>query len=142
MKKQTLFYSGCVAAMVMLSVIMFNACTFNVSTANISGADLVKVLPDGKSEKVGTVYHPNDGAFHLYVTVSNAPEDTKVKASWFAVGTNAGKDELIDENEVTLGNQSQIDFSLSLPRPWPTGKYKVNLFLNNKADKSIDFEVR
>lgn len=139
MKKQVIIVA---ALLIAVSTILFNACSFSVSTANISSTELVKMLPDGKSEKVGSVYHPEDGPFHLYVTVSNAPEDTKVKASWYAVGTNAGKDELIDETEVTLGNQSQIDFSLSLPRPWPTGKYKVVLFLNAKQDKTVDFEVR
>ena len=142
MKNHSNIKWAAIVAIIIISGILFNACNFSVSTANIKSAELAKILPNGKSEKVGTTFHPDDGAFHLYVTVGNAPEDTKVKASWYAVGTNAGKDELIDETEITLGNQTEIDFSLSLPRPWPVGKYKVDLFLNNKADKSIDFEVK
>jgi hypothetical protein len=137
-KKLNLIFSG----IVLISVMFFlNSCSFSVSTANISSTEFAKEVPGGQPVKIGTTYHPGDGPFHLYVVVSNGPEDTKVKAGWYGIDA-AGKSELIDENEITLGNNSQVDFSLSLPRPWPVGKYKVDLSLNGKFDRSIPFDVK
>lgn len=126
----------------LLSVVIILASSCSFSTANISSADLAKKLPDGNTEKIGTTFHPVDGPFHLLVVVANAPEGTKVKASWFSTETGNDKGTLIDENEITLGNETDIDFNLSLPRPWPVGKYRVDLFLNGKLDRSIPFDVK
>lgn len=124
-----------------LSIVILFIISCSFSTANISSADLAKILPDGKSEKVGSTFHPADGPFHLLVVVANAPEGTKVKASWFTLESTDSKGTLIDEKEIILGNETDVDFNLSLPRPWPVGKYKVDLFLNGKLDRSIPFKV-
>lgn len=34
-----------------------------------------------------------------------------------------------------------IHFAASLPRPWPAGKYRVDLFLNGKLVRSIPYTV-
>ena len=136
--KKTYFLTGIIAIAAMF---IYQSCTFNVSTASISAAELVKIVPGGQSVKVGTTFHPNDGPFHLFVVVANGPADTKVKASWYGMEAD-GKSVLIDENEVSLGENSEIDFSLSLPRPWPVGTYKVDLKLNGVYDRSITSFVR
>jgi hypothetical protein len=138
LRKINLFFS----AVVMISVIfLLYSCTFNVSTANISSTEFAKEVPGGQPVKIESTYHPGDGPFHLYVVVSNAPEDTRVKAAWFGID-DSNKSILIDSNTIIMGNNSQVDFSLSLPRPWPVGKYKVDLSLNDKFDRSIPFDVK
>lgn len=123
-----------------IGILFMISCSF--STVNIKSADLAKKLPDGKTENVGTTFHPTDGPFHLLVVVANAPEGTKVKAGWFSIEPGNEKGALIDENEITLTNETDVDFNLSLPRPWPVGKYKVDLYLNGKLDRSIPFDVK
>jgi hypothetical protein len=127
----------------LLSIVVLFMVSCSFSTANISSADLAKEVPGGKPEKIsGTTFHTADGPFHLLVIVANAPEGTKVKASWFAVEAGNEKGTLIDENEITLTNETDVDFNLSLPRPWPVGKYKVDLYLNSKLDRTIPFDVK
>jgi hypothetical protein len=140
MKNLRKIYLDLPAIITITVLLIMISCNFNISTANISKAEFAKEVPGGQPVKIGTTYRPGDGPFHLFVVVSNGPEDTKVKASWY--GVDGAKSELIDENEVTLGNNSEIDFSLSLPRPWPVGNYKVDLFLNGKFDRSIPFDVK
>ena len=139
MKRKSYLPLALTSIVLVLAVFLMNSCSF--STANIASADFAKEVPGGKTEKIGTTYRPTDGPFHLLVSVANAPDGTKVKAVWYSVGTDNGKDEKIDEYEVSSGDLSAIDFNLSLPRPWPTGKYKVDLFLNDKLDRSLPFTV-
>ncbi|HNW97197.1 MAG TPA: hypothetical protein PKK00_02150 [Bacteroidales bacterium] len=122
-------------------VIFFNSCQF--STAHIQSADLAKEVSGGNKEKISeNTFHPNDGPFHFIVYVANAPSETKVKASWYAIDVEGEKNKLIDENEVVLQSSDNVDFNLSLPRQWPMGTYRVDLFLNDKLDRSVQFYVK
>lgn len=47
----------------------------------------------------------------------------------------------LDESELTSGSGT-LTFSLSNSQPWPVGKYKVDLYLNEELDRTLDFEVR
>ena len=66
---------------------------------------------------------------------------TKVKWSFVAVKTDAGNDIAIKDvtTDVLVGNQ--LTAHISLPRDWPVGSYKVDLFFNEKLVKTIDYEV-
>jgi hypothetical protein len=72
----------------------------------------------------------------------NAPDDTKVKAVWTAVSVEgADPNTLIDQTELTSGGGA-LTFNLSNAGPWPTGQYKVELYLNDKLDRTLEFQVQ
>jgi len=101
-------------------------CGFSVSTANISDAAMAR---DKAGEDPTTTFAP-DEPFYCVIQLSNAPDDTNVRALWTAVDTEAAEPgTVIDEAELTQGD-GQIVFDLTNDRPWPTGKYEVQLFLN------------
>lgn len=114
------------------------ACEFSASTANISAATMAR---DSSGNDATTTFSPDD-TFYCLVTLSNAPDDTTVKAVWTAVEVEGIEpNHKIDEVSQTTGSNT-ITFNLTNSSGgWPPGKYKIELFLNDKLDRSIDFVV-
>ena len=117
------------------------ACSFSASTAEISEAKMTRD-PDGKHPT--KVFSPDD-RFYCVVCLSNAPDDTKVRAVWTAVDVEAMRpDEEIGRVSTISGSGERLPFSLSNDTPWLTGDYKVDLYLNDakKPTKTLDFKVQ
>jgi hypothetical protein len=114
------------------------ACNFSASTAKIKNATLAR---DEKGEQLTTTFNPED-TFYLLGELSSAPADTRVKAIWTAVETTGNPaNTLIGEKELESGSGS-FTFSLENNSPlWPAGKYKVDLYLNDKLNQTLEFQV-
>jgi hypothetical protein len=124
-----------------LALLIFTAlaCSFNASTANIKDAKMAK---DAEGTQPTTTF-AQDEPFYAVVVLANAPSDTKVKAVWTAVEIEGeSPNTKIDEVETTSGD-GQIHFDLTNNNNmlWPVGKYKVELYLNDKLDRALDFAV-
>jgi hypothetical protein len=142
MKRVLLF-----AAVLLLVAVLTAACSISFSTANIPQAVLAKDVKGDTFEPVEpTTTFPTDQAvIHLVVTVANAPADTKVKTVWTAVdvGDAAPANTKIDEAELTMNDSGNAHFTLSQPSSgvWPVGKYKVEIYLNDKLDRTLEYTV-
>ena len=114
------------------------ACEFSASTAKISDAVMAR---DAEGTQPTTTFAPND-TFYCLVTLGNAPDDTTVRAVWTAVeveGTDPNT--VIDESSVDSGSGT-LEFNLTNSSPWPVGSYKVDLYLNDTLDRTIEFTVQ
>ena len=112
------------------------ACEASASTANITSV----VLTADKDNPADTTTFTPDQTFYAIVTLANAPDSTKVKAVWSTVD-DAGAATQIAEKEI-VGSGSPIIFNATNNAgPWPAGKYRVEIFLNDKSNKTIDFSV-
>jgi hypothetical protein len=120
-----------------------SACEFSASTASITSAELARGYADGKATGSSTTFAPSDTPLHYVVTLGSAPDDTKVKAVWTIVDAGDGqfKDQKLDETELQSGS-GVLNFTLAGKQEWPVGKYKVDLFLNDKLDRTADFLVQ
>ena len=135
MTKNKLFILAAIAMLV--SAVL--ACSGSVSTAKISSA---KMSADSEGTQETTVYS-QDQTFYCIVELANAPEDTKLKAVWTAAEVDGEQPNLlIDQAEVTAGDQNVVTFDLTNSGLWPVGKYKVDLYLNDKLDQTLEFEVQ
>ncbi len=114
------------------------ACEFSASTANIGDA----WLSDSEDGGNRVTTFAQDAVFYAFADLKNAPEDTTLKAVWIAVDVE-GVDPnfVINETEFTSGSNI-ITFNLSNNNLWPAGKYRVEIYLNGKLDKTLNFEVR
>lgn len=109
----------------------------SVSTANIAKAHL---STDEAGAQSTTAFSPQD-VFYLTVGLANAPDDTTVKAVWTAVdAAGAAANTVLDDAELTSGSAT-LTFDLKNDQPWPAGSYKVDLYLNDKLDRTLDFKV-
>lgn len=114
------------------------ACSFNASTAGIDDAWLSS---DDDGNNRTTVFN-QDAIFYAQVDLRNAPGDTKVKAVWVAIDAqNADPNLEITQTEMQSGSAT-LTFRLSNDSLWPTGEYKVDLYLNDSLAQSLNFEVR
>jgi outer membrane usher protein FimD/PapC len=89
-----------------------------------------------------TVYPQDQKTFHCVATVSNAPSGTKIKSVWVVLEAGDMKNMKIDSAEVNLDRDAPVHFTLSRGQNfWPVGKYQIELYLNNKFDRNVDFTV-
>ena len=128
-----------IAGVVVLLALAALACGGSFSTAKISNA-VLSADPSGSPET--TVFTPDQQTFYLLVDLANAPDDTAVRAVWTAVEADGVEPNfVIDEASVTSGD-STLTFDLANDSLWPTGSYKVDVYLNEELDRTIPFEVR
>jgi hypothetical protein len=134
-------------SLVVLVAVVAAGCNFSVSTANITGATLSKDVSGDNFDPVNptTTFPIDQPVIHLVARVANAPSDTKVKAVWTAVdvGDAAPANTKVGEVEVKLDASGAAHFTLSLPSSgvWPVGKYKVDVYLDDKLDRTLDYTV-
>jgi hypothetical protein len=135
-----------IAVLLVVSVLV-TACSASFSTANISNAVLAKDVKGDKFDPIDptSTFATDQPVIHLVVTLKNAPSDTGVKATWTAVdvGDAAPANTVIDESEITMDGSGNVHFTLSQPSSgvWPEGKYKVDIYLNGKLAKTLEFSV-
>jgi hypothetical protein len=113
------------------------ACSFSASTAKVTEAFTAQ---DVNGEPEATTTFSQDEVFYLLVTVANAPDDTVTKAVWYVVDAE-GADPNSELYQAKYEGGGKITFDLSNDNLWPVGTYKVELYLNDKLDRTLEFSV-
>lgn len=127
-----------IVVIVMLAVAAL-ACGGTISTANIKSAAL-SAYESGSPET--TVFRQDDFTVYCIVQLANAPSDTVVKAVWTAVDVeDIDPNTLIDESSLT-SSDAELTFDLTNNQLWPVGRYKVDLYLNDKLDRTLEYRVQ
>ncbi|MDQ3212240.1 MAG: hypothetical protein M3Q85_06180 [Acidobacteriota bacterium] len=83
-------------------------------------------------------FRPNDTIYASVATEGSASSAT-LRARWtFEDG------QVVDESTRTIvpNNRERTEFHISKPNAWPSGKYKLEVFLDNQSVETKDFEVR
>jgi hypothetical protein len=118
--------------------LLASGCSFNFSTAKISDA---YTAFDSDGTQATTVYGQDD-AFYAIVDLSSAPDDTTVRVDWIAVNAEGfAPNTIIDHDSYTSG-ETQLYFYLTPDTFWGLGQYSVDLYLNDKLNTSLDFQVQ
>lgn len=134
--------------MIMVLAMVLSACS--ASTANISAANLGTGYDSGTSAVTGasTTFGLAEPEIHLVASFANVPDGTTTKAVLTAVDVtdmngSAIKDTMVNEIAKTLTSDSTVDFKFSIPSTgeWPVGSYKIDLYLNEKIDRTITFTI-
>jgi outer membrane usher protein FimD/PapC len=129
------FQLSMVLAALMVSIL---ACSFSFSSAKVENVRLVR---DKEGSQATTQFNPQD-TFYLVGNMTNAPDDTLLKAVWTAVKAEGATDNtVIKEVEATGGNG---DFRFELAQEngnWPRGQYKVDLYMNDELNQTLNFDV-
>jgi serine protease Do len=113
------------------------ACDASVSTANLRNVALAR---DEDGRDTTSTFSPDD-TFFVVGELRNAPDDTVLRAEWIAVEVEGeDADTPLDDAEVTSAG-GDFEFNLTNDDPWPEGQYKVELYLDDELEESLDFEV-
>jgi serine protease Do len=113
------------------------ACSFSATTANIRDAKLSR---DEAGKEVTNTFAQAD-TFYLTAQLRNAPDDTTVRAVWTAVEADEVESNTkLDEKELETGS-GHLTFNLQNDQLWPVGKYKVDLYVDDKLVQTLEFAV-
>ena len=131
--------AGFFGVMALLSLAVLPACQFKFSTANLGTVTLSKDYQGGKAIDPTATFSPQNHTSHAVVEVNNAPAGTVVGANWTILEDGEA---VVHSKEIVLdGEQDFAHFTLSNPQDWESGTYRVEITLDGKAKRTIDFAV-
>jgi hypothetical protein len=143
MKKSPLFIASIVVASLLFAISLI-AC--EVTTASLSEATMcLSVDSDMRPVDATDIFATDTPEIFCSVKLSSAPSDTDVKAEWIYVqGELEGTENyLIDDYTLTAEGTLYLGFSLTEPDTgWPTGEYKVILYVDGEEKLSVPFTVQ
>lgn len=97
---------------------------------------------NGKAGDETTSYAPGDRTVHCIIDLNKAKKGTEVRFVWKAVDVAGSQNEEIKTIDYTTNSfENKVHGHLTLPRDWPTGKYRVEVSINGSLDKTIDYTV-
>ncbi|SRR6266498_3582501 len=127
----------------MLLLIAFSpACS--ARNKNLSVSNLRTALDkDGKNPT--STFSPSD-VIYVVVDLANVPRGTKLAVKWVAVNA-ANTDPNYEFDSQTVDFTEEIFtgttyFQLSNAAPWPVGRYRADLYLNDALAASVEFSVQ
>jgi hypothetical protein len=97
---------------------------------------------DGKPGDETSSFSASDRKIHCVLELNKAKKGTHVRFIWKAVdvvGVNSGELKTIDYT--TNSFENKVHGNLSRQQDWPTGKYRVEVYINEGLDKTIDFTI-
>jgi hypothetical protein len=130
-----------------LAAVLSAACTENPGASGTTGTgvgvrvsqiDMGRSLNPDKTINDNTdTFKPTDAIYASIVTEGSAPTAT-LKARW-----TYQDGQVVNESTQTITptGSARTEFHISKPDGWPTGKYKLEAFLNGSASATKDFEV-
>jgi hypothetical protein len=126
-----------VLALVVL-VLAALACEVSASTAKVADA----WMSTDEAGDARVTSFAQDADFFAQVDLQNAPDDTALKAVWTAVeAQDTDPNLVITETEFITGS-GLVNFNLTNENLWPTGKYKVDIYMGGQLAQTLEFEVR
>jgi hypothetical protein len=148
--------SSCLAIGLLLSVVL--ACSFvnkSYETTNSGGngsagsgavIEEVHMAEDSGNGQPGAstnLFSPENRTIHCVAKLADAKSGTTLRFSWFIVDAGGSQNQKVKDIDYTTSERENVVHSnLTLPNDWPTGKYKVEVFVNGKLEKTAQFSVR
>jgi hypothetical protein len=122
-------------------LLLLSACGGSSEPLKIDSVTLAKDDGSGNAGQTVTGFAPGDHVLHATVTLNHLETGLKVKLSWIAVDAGGETNTEIANSEFTALVGNVINGQVSLPNDWPTGKYRLDIYLNDKLAQSVDFTV-
>lgn len=97
---------------------------------------------NGKPGESTTTFAPSDRTVQCVINLNKAKGGTQVKVVWVAVDVEGSKNEELKSIDYTTKSfESKITGHLTWPRDWPSGTYKLEVYINGALDKTINYTV-
>jgi hypothetical protein len=87
-------------------------------------------------------FAPSDHTIHCVTKLSKPKSGTAMRFAWWIVDAGGSKNEKFKDIEYsTRGMENIVHGHLTLPKEWPAGKYKVQVYVNGDLDRTVFFSV-
>jgi len=97
---------------------------------------------DGQPGDETTSYAPVDRTVHCVIELNKAKKGTEVRFIWKAVDVAGSRNEEVKTIDYsTKSFENKVHAHLTLPNDWPTGKYRVEVYINGSLDKTVDYTI-
>ena len=94
--------------------------------------------PGQRTDKFG----PGDRTIHCVAKLKEGVDGTRIKFTWWVINaTGAQNEKLRDIDYSTKEKENIVHSNLFLKKDWPPGKYKVEVYVNDSLDKTVNFAV-
>jgi len=106
--------------------------------------DRIRMAKDdnGQPGEATTSFAPSDHIVHCVADLNKAKGGTKMKFVWKAVDVANGQNGEIRTVEYTTKSfENKVRGHLTKPTDWPTGSYRVEVYVNGNLDKTIDYTI-
>ena len=124
---------------------MLSSCNFSVSTAHIDDVKMCTRVSDNQCPADKPAFSRNTPVIFVSCHLKNAPENTRVKFTWYYYGKNKVKITSVKLNSGNKTGTLNLQSSLSRPtRGWPVGEYEVAISIEgvDKAPVIKKFSVQ
>ena len=104
---------------------------------------LAKDDGNGKAGDQVSEFKTTDVPIYCVVLLENS-QNVTVKMNFVAVGVAGIKADtkVVTASYTTKEGQNRVNFSGRPEGKWPPGKYRVDIFLDGKAAKALEFDIR
>jgi len=98
---------------------------------------------EGKAGEVSAIFYTTDMPIHCIVVLAN-PDPAAVRMNFVAVKVNGVKPDsrVVSSSYATRQGQDRVFFTGKPQGKWTAGSYRIDVFVNDKLEKSLDFEVK
>ncbi|HJR59204.1 MAG TPA: hypothetical protein VJ813_07400 [Vicinamibacterales bacterium] len=139
--------SLCLASVLLMTACQSKSADSTPGTTGTAGTAALRVSDVTLGRAIGTdksisdrteTFRPGDTIYASVATDGSAPNAT-LRAVWtFEDG------QVVDQSTHTIApnNRERTEFHISKPDGWPVGKYKLEVFLNDRSVETKNFEVR
>ena len=97
---------------------------------------------NGKPGEAVISFLPSDRTIFCVIELNAIRAGTKVRFVWKTVEIEGSRNEEIKTIDyVTTGVDQVVQGNLTLPRDWPVGTYKVDIYINGVFTRTINYRV-
>jgi hypothetical protein len=87
-------------------------------------------------------FAPDDRTIHCVANLKDSKAGTQMMFSWWIVDADGTKNKKFKDIDYTTGAlENVVHGHLTAPKDWPTGKYKVQVYVNGNLDKTVAYTV-
>lgn len=98
---------------------------------------------DGKPGTETETFDPDDRTIHCVTKLKSAQSGTQMRFVWWIVDADGTENKKLKEIEYTTrAVEDVVHGHLTYSKDWPSGKYKVQVYVNGDLDKTAFYSVR
>jgi hypothetical protein len=88
-------------------------------------------------------FEPGDRTVHCVAKLKEAKSGTQMRFAWWIVDADGTQNQKIKEIDYkTRALENVVHGHLTLPQDWPSGKYKVQVYVNGDLDQTAFYSVK
>jgi len=112
------------------------------SAVAIKEIHMAKDNGNGQPGDEANSFEASDRTIHCVTTLTTPKAGTQMRFAWWMVDAGGSKNEKFKEIEYTTrAREYLVHGHLTYSRDWPTGKYKVQVYVNGDLDGTVFFNV-